>query len=123
MKNILYTLISIGLCLLIGKVINYTISGLPASLYGMIVYCLFLQMNIISVVKITLANQWIIRNMGVCFVPAGVGIINHFELIKNHGPALIGIIFISTFILLTFIGLSAERLFKNTNIGSANDDQ
>ncbi len=123
MKDTFYTLICIGFCLLFGKIINYSVSGLPASLYGMIVYCALLQMNIISVVKVALANQWIIRNMGVCFVPAGVGIINHFELIKDHGLALIGIIFISTFILLTFVGLTSERMFKNENRGSANNDK
>jgi len=115
MKNALYTLAYIGLCLFLGKLINYTVSGLPASLYGMVIYCILLQMNFISVIKITKANQWIIRNMGVCFVPAGVGIINHFDLIRNHGFALISIIFFSTFALLTFIGLVSERIFDHKN--------
>jgi holin-like protein len=47
--------------------------------------------------------------MGVCFVPAGIGIINHFQLIQQHGVALIVIIFSSTFILLTVIGYLSEK--------------
>jgi holin-like protein len=47
--------------------------------------------------------------MGVCLVPAGMGIINHYDLIQQHGLALVVIIFSSTFILLTVIGYLSER--------------
>jgi len=109
MKNIFYTTFSILFCLAIGKLINNIIGGLPSSLYGMIIYCLFLQLNWLNPLKVNLANQWIIKNMGVCFVPAAVGVIDHFELIKNHGFAIIGIIFFTTFLLLTVIALIADK--------------
>jgi holin-like protein len=47
--------------------------------------------------------------MGVCLVPAGMGIIDHFQLIQNHGIALVIIICSSTFILLTTVGYLSER--------------
>lgn len=47
--------------------------------------------------------------MGVCFVPPGVGIINHFDLIQQHGIAIVAITFATTFILLTLIGLHYQR--------------
>jgi holin-like protein len=47
--------------------------------------------------------------MGVCFVPAGVGIINHLDLIKQHGLAIVAITFSTTFILLTVVGLHYQR--------------
>ena len=60
--------------------------------------------------------------MGVCFVPAGVGIINHFELIKHHGLAIVFIIFITTFILLSFVGIVFEYVLNrdknNTSVNS-----
>lgn len=117
MKNILYTIFAITLSLLLGKLINYAIGGLPASLYGMVIYCLLLQINWLSSTKVSTTNQWFIKHMGVCFVPAGVGIVNHFSLIEQHGFALIAIIFSSTFILLTLVGLLSEKyLFKNPAI-------
>lgn len=109
MKNIVYTIIAIIICLAVGKTLNNAIGGLPASLYGMIIYCLLLQLGWLSPNKVHQANQWIIRHMGVCFIPAAVGVINHFELIKNHGYAIVGIIFFTTFLLITFVGLLAER--------------
>lgn len=109
MKNVAYTIVAIFFCLAIGKLINNIIGGLPSSLYGMIIYCLFLHFNWLSPAKVNLANQWIIRNMGVCFVPPAVGVIDHFELIRNHGFAIVGIIFLTTFLLLTFIALVADK--------------
>ena len=109
MKNVLYTIFAISISLLLGKLANHLLAGLPASLYGMVIYAIFLQLDWFSAKKVTATNQWFVRHMGVCFVPAGVGIINNFQLIQQHGVALIAIIFSSTFILLTVIGYLSER--------------
>lgn len=109
MKNIIYTISAIIICLALGKTLNYCIGGLPASLYGMIIYCLFLQLGWLAPDKVHQANKWGINHMGVCFIPAAVGVINHFELIKNHGYSLVAIIFFTTFFLITFIGVLAEK--------------
>lgn len=113
MKNVLYTLFSISVSLLLGKLANTLFSGLPASLYGMVFYAIFLQLNLLSAERVSATNQWFIRHMGVCFVPAAIGIINHFDLMRQHGIAVMGIIFSSTFILLTVIGYLSERLLIN----------
>ncbi len=109
MKNIIYTIIAISICLTAGKLLNSAIAGLPASLYGMLIYCFFLQLGWLTPDKVHKANQWIISHMGVCFIPAAVGVINHFELIKNYGYAIVVIIVFTTFVLITFIGLLAEK--------------
>jgi len=108
MNNVLYTIFVISISLLLGKLANYLLAALPASLYGMIIYALFLQLNWFSAKKVTKTNQWFIKHMGVCLVPAGMGIINHFDLIQQHGLALVVIIFSSTFILVTVIGYLSE---------------
>jgi holin-like protein len=115
MTNVLYTVFAISTSLLLGKLMHLLLTALPASLYGMIIYAIFLQLNWFDAVRVSKTNQWLVRNMGVCFVPAGIGIINHFELIKQHGIALITIIFLSTFILLTLIGYLSEKLLITSN--------
>lgn len=107
-----YSIIAIGSSLMAGKLLAATIGGLPASLHGMMVFTLLLHFQVFDANKIKGSITWIIQHMGVCFVPAGVGIINHFELIKQHGLSLVIIIFISTFLLLTLIGLSCEYLCR-----------
>lgn len=121
MKNALYTVVIIALCLGLGKLINHYVTLLPASLYGMLVYCLLLQSRLVNYDKVTTANLWFIKHIGVCFVPAGVGIINHLELIQRHGFAIIAIIFISTFVLLTLVGVFAEKLLAKPNVSQTHD--
>lgn len=108
-KNILYTIVAISFCLILGKILNNTFGGLPASLYGMIIYCVLLQLGWFAPKKVHETTQWGIKHMGVCFVPAAVGVINHYELIKNHGYILVFIIFITTMLLISIIGLLAEK--------------
>lgn len=119
MKNIFYTLFAISISLLLGKFANELLAALPASLYGMIIYALFLQLNWFSVARVTKTNQWFIKHMGVCLVPAGMGIINNFQLIQQHGFALVAIIFITTFILLTVIGYLSERFLITPHSNTA----
>ncbi len=118
MKDIIYTVLTITLCLVLGKLINFSVSGLPASLYGMIIYCLLLQLGLVKPIKVHKTNQWAIKHMGVCFIPAAVGVINHFELIQNHGLTIIGIIFFTTFALLTFVAVLAEKYLANKSESS-----
>jgi holin-like protein len=115
LKDIAYTLFAIALSLGLGKLAHALLAALPASLYGMIFYCLLLQLNLLDAKKIQQTNLWLVKHMGVCFVPAGVGIINHFDLIKQHGIALVSIIFVSSFVLLTFVGWFSERYLTTSN--------
>ena len=108
--NVFYSIISISLCLLAGYAINHMVGGLPASLYGMVTFTLLLQLNVLRAERIKLSVTWGLKHMGVCFVPAGVGIINHYELLKQHGLALVSITFVTTFIILTFVGLYFQYL-------------
>lgn len=110
MKNIIYSLLAILGCVTIGKIIAYSIGGFPSSLYGLISLTLLLHFKVISAERIQYCIEWAIKNMSVCFVPAGVGIIEHFELIQQHGLTIVAIIFVSTFLLISFIGLIFEKI-------------
>jgi holin-like protein len=108
-SHIIYSLLSVTICLLAGKAIEDLLPILPASLYGMMIFTALLHYRFLNANRIQPCIEWALANMAVCFVPAGVGIINHYELIKNHGLMLVGIIFFTTFLLLTFVGLTYQR--------------
>lgn len=46
-------------------------------------------------------SRVILANLGILFVPAGVGIIQHLDLIRDRGLALLAIVLVSTAITLT----------------------
>ncbi|MFT4158521.1 MULTISPECIES: CidA/LrgA family protein [Shinella] len=45
-------------------------------------------------------SRAILANLGILFVPAGVGIIQHLDLIRDRGFALLAIVLLSTVITL-----------------------
>jgi len=118
--NVIYSILSVSFCLLIGKVFEFFLPILPASLYGMATFTLLLHYRFLNAQRIKPCIEWALANMAMCFVPAGVGIIDHFELIQQHGIALIAIIFITTFILLTLVGLGYQRKINQATLTSNN---
>lgn len=108
--NSFYTLTAISLCLLAGYQIEFILGSLPPSLYGMVLFTLLLHFNLINSKKVERTIAWGLKNMGICFVPAGVGMINHFDLIQQHGVMLVALTFITTFVLLTAVGLFFQHI-------------
>lgn len=104
--NLIYSISIMVICLIIGYFLNSTLGRLPGSLYGMIIFSIILKLRWVNPNRIEQTIRWIITHMGICFVPAGVGIMNHFELLKSQGITLVFIILITTLLLITFIGLS-----------------
>ncbi|WP_231295778.1 CidA/LrgA family protein [Colwellia sp. PAMC 21821] len=107
--NALYSIFAIFSCVALGKLCAYAAPILPGSLYGLIIFTLTLHFRIFNADHIKSSVVWCLKHMGVCFVPAGVGIMNHFELIKQFGIAIVAITFLTTFILLTVVGLHYQR--------------
>ena len=107
--NAIYSILAIGICLLLGYSIKHIMGGLPPSLYGMIIFTVLLHNGMLNEQKVKESIAWGIRHMGICFIPAGVGMINHYQLVKQHGLMLVVITFLTTFFLLTAVGLFFEK--------------
>ena len=107
-------------CVALGKVCAFHAPLLPGSLYGLMLFTLTLHVRIFDADRIKDSVVWGVKHMGVCFVPAGVGIMNHFDLIRQFGITIVMITFITTFILLTIVGLHYQRY---ANDQDDNDDE
>ena len=107
--NALYSIFAIFSCLALGKLCWYFAPILPSSLYGLIIFTLTLHFRLFNADYIKSTVVWCLKHMAVCFVPAGVGIMNHFELIQQFGIAIVAITFLTTFLLLTVVGLHYQR--------------
>lgn len=107
--NAFYSIFAIFSCLALGKLCWYFAPILPSSLYGLIIFTLTLHFRLFNANYIKSTVVWCLKHMGVCFVPPGVGIMNHFELIKQFGIVIVAITFLTTFLLLTVVGLHYQR--------------
>ena len=127
MWNILYSILAILICLLLGYCTYYLIGGIPASLYGMLILTICLSLNVIKADRINQTIQFIISNMGVCFVPAAVGIIEYVSLIKSYGLIITISVIFTTFALITIVAMLYQYFVENeqdstlTNKGNSDD--
>lgn len=92
---------------LMGEILGYCLGGfVPGPVIGMAIIAATLVLTS-RAESLTLAHQQtvetartILANLGILFVPAGVGIIQHLDLIHDHGLALLAIVVLSTAITL-----------------------
>lgn len=92
---------------LLGEVIAYfTAAVVPGPVIGMAMIALFLTLTrnrrLLGPLgaQTVSAARAVLSHLGLLFVPAGVGIIQHFDLIRQHGAALLAVIAGTTVVTL-----------------------
>lgn len=110
--NHLYAIAAIASSLMLGKLINAWFGGLPSSLYGMVIIAILLKFNVFSPKRIQPTVSLIIATMGVCFVPAGVGVMDNLPLLMDFGLLIVLMVISTTFIVITLVGYIAQQKFN-----------
>lgn len=112
---------------LVGEVTAYFLGGfVPGPVIGMAMAAIALTLTKGSTFlqpaheRTIDTSKAILANLGVLFVPAGVGIIQHLDLIRDRGFALMAIVLLSTVITLT-VTVWVFILVKRLSGGYAND--
>jgi len=59
------------------------------------------------------AAELLLAHLSLLFVPVGVGVIVHLELVSRHGAALLAVIVVSTWIGLAGTALVLQWLLRN----------
>ena len=79
--------------LVIEKILQF---AFPASVIGMILLLICLMAGILKMEHIQEKADFLLENMAFFFIPAGVSIINYFDVLKNSVIQLIVICVVST---------------------------
>jgi len=97
--------------LFIGNFIN-KIFGLPipGNVIGMIILLLCLLMGVIKLEMIDMISKFLLDNLAFFFIPAGIGLINSLDIIKDNWIAILSITSISTIIVIAVTGLTVQFL-------------
>lgn len=96
-------------CLAIGELLVY-LSGIkvPSSIIGMILLFLLLRFKWIKVDDVSGISTFLLKNMGIFFVPPCIEIMKYYGIIKlSFFPILTATIF-STLLVAFFTGLSHQ---------------
>ena len=72
----------------------------PASVIGMILLFILLAFRVLKVEHIREKSDFLLSNIAFFFIPAGVSIINYFDVLKGNVGKLLLICFLTT--ILTF---------------------
>ena len=80
----------------------------PASVIGMILLFILLCVHILKVDNIREKSDFLLENMAFFFIPAGVSIINYFDVLKNWVVQLIVICVVSTVVTFAVTAYSMK---------------
>lgn len=102
------------LCIyLLGEVISKGLSlPVPGNIIGMIILLLLLCTNVIKVNKIDTISSFFLDHLAFFFIPAGVGLLTSFDIIKSSLIQILLICIICTSIVITITGLVVQALVK-----------
>ena len=91
--------------LAIGELIVWvTGTGVPSSIIGMLLLTLCLSLRIIKLKYVDGAADFLVKNLGFFFVPAGVALMGYFDLIADQWLPIVVAAAASTVIVLALTG-------------------
>jgi holin-like protein len=85
----------------------------PGPVLGMILLLAALQFEFVRV-PVQTAAEFLLAHLSLLFVPVGVGVITHLDLVAQYGLRLLAVIVISTWVGLAVTALTLRALFGKT---------
>lgn len=99
---------------LLGEFISYFIDGfIPGSVIGMVLLFLALAFKKVKPEKVGHLAKVLTQNMGLFFVPAGVGLMNSLGIISRYWGVILTASVVSTILVIATVALVQQKLEKN----------
>lgn len=84
----------------------------PGSVLGMLILLVALCTGIIKLDMIDNISDFLLDNLAFFFVPAGVGLISCFSILKSNWFSILMISFLSTIIIISFTGTTIQWMIR-----------
>ena len=101
--------------LALGEYISSIISNfivIPGSIIGIIILFLLLKIGIIKIDKVEDISNFLLDNMAIFFIPAGVSLIQSVDIISSNIIVLAITIIISTILVMVVTAIVVEKMIK-----------
>lgn len=103
---------------LIGELLNYLIPlPIPSSIYGLVIMFLCLHFKIVKIADVKKIAVFLIEIMPLMFIPAAVGIIESWDIIKPNVIAYAIITIVSTVLVMAVAGRVTQFVIKHSKKG------
>lgn len=97
----------------IAIIINKTlISLIPATVIGMLLLFLLLNMKVIKLDNIKEFSDFMLMNLAFFFIPPGVTLIKTWDILKLNLGKILFVVIITTFITMVVTGLTVDFIIK-----------
>lgn len=77
---------------------------IPGSVIGMLLLFAALYFKVVKVDDVETVGTFLLDNLSILFLPAGVGIMVYFPVIKNHWLSLLIVVIITTALTMGVVG-------------------
>ena len=106
----------ISLISFIGEALSFLIPlPIPASIYGIVIMLALLTSGKLKVESVKDVSLFLIAVMPVMFIPATVGLMNSFALLRGSLFAYAVILIVSTAAVMVVSGLVTQRIIRREN--------
>ena len=110
MKSFREAIIIFGIYLLGVLITDITGIPIPGNVIGMVILFLLLYLKVIKVEQISTISNFFLEHLAFFFIPAGVGLISSFSVIKNIWLQLLIVCFVTTAITMICTGLVVQKI-------------
>lgn len=101
----------------IGELLNFIIPlPIPASIYGIILLFLCLEFKIIPLGAIKDTGNFLIEIMPIMFIPAAVGLVTSWDIIRHSLIQYLVVITASTVIVMATAGRITQALIRRDEV-------
>ena len=83
---------------------------IPASMFGLFLLFLALFFKMIKLEWVEKGANWLLAELLLFFIPSAVGIVNYDEILSLQGAEIVGLIGISTIIVMGMTAVTAEKM-------------
>lgn len=115
MKIIKQIGIIFAICWLSQVVEHFLPFEFPATVIGLVLLLLCLLTRLLTVEHVQEKSDFLLSNMAFFFIPAGVSMINYFDILKNNWVQLLVICVISTVVTFAVTAYSIRLTIKLMN--------
>ena len=97
----------------IGELLRYVLPlKIPASIYGLVIMFAVLELRIIRLDSVRDASKFLIEAMPLMFVPAGVGLLTSWGVLKPICIPVVIMIIVSTVIVMVVSGHVTQAVIR-----------
>lgn len=106
---------------LVGELLSGTLGlPIPGNILGMIILFILLCTKVIKLEQIENISKFLLDHLAFFFIPAGVGLMSSFGIIKDTWLKLILVCVVTTIIVIASTGLIVQFISRKLNKGSEN---